>query len=74
LLSSGEGVRGRIVLALFFSGLESWGPYDIECFLSLFPFQWDWPQSFALGVSSLVVVPPSHQHCASLNQPAPVAF
>ena len=35
LLSSGEGVRGRIVLAFFLSGLESWGPWDIGCFLSL---------------------------------------
>ena len=35
MLSGGEGVRGRIVLAFLFSGLESWGPCGIRCFLSL---------------------------------------
>jgi len=33
--SGSEVVRGGIVLAFFFSGLESWGPCDIRCFLSL---------------------------------------
>jgi len=38
-----------------------------------FPFEWDRPQSFALGESSPVVVPPSRQHWASSSQSAPVA-
>ena len=58
-----------------FSSSVGWKAGDLAASdVSLaFPFEWDRPQSFALGVSSPVVVPPSHQHYVSSNQPAPVA-
>jgi len=35
LLGGGEGVRGGIVLAFFFCGLEGWGPCSFRCLLGL---------------------------------------
>jgi len=34
-LTSGKGVWGKIVLAFFFSRLESWGLCGVGCFLGL---------------------------------------
>jgi len=38
LLGGSEGVRGGVIFALFFCGLEGWGPYSLRHLLG-FSFQ-----------------------------------
>jgi len=59
LLGGDEDVRGGVVFAFLFCGLEGRGPCSLKCLLGL---------SLQGGISfDLAAVPPSHQRCISLD-------